>query len=541
MKKLQLFCLLMLSLMVYSCSIDDPEPNNEPEENEEKEEPVDLGDYVSDYNYNLNVVYFVPSDIEPLENYHQRLSGIMLFMQDWYKEQMTSYGFGGKTFGLLKSEVDPEYIKVIVVRGKGGQDDYPYEGGGSKAGQEIRDYFQANPSEEASAHTIVFMPSRTGENGWDAGGVPFYGIGKWCYALDYKNFDMKYWQDGSRQADENWIGGTIHELGHALNLPHNKQMATDDWTSMMAWGNHEFTKSPDKVNLTMADALILTNNQVMNKDTGSGHYQGDAGFGLKSMRIFADSENLYLRGRFESDIVVNGVIAYNDPKTSESDADYNAVTWGTKNIIEGDSISLSMPLEGIDADYKQYPFEFRVRFCHENGNFTVLKYAYEFEEGKPNIDFSLKEVNELSKENWDVINVSSEELVGGGTNSGARNNLKDGDDATIWHSQWYQAKPQYPHYFTIDLGQTETSEGMVFGQRLDKYNGRVKKVNVEISQDGEAWTGLGEFAVGDSTRELVDFPSNQSFRYIKVTVTEGHDNGSGEDVFFTHLAEFGLY
>ncbi|WP_200975993.1 discoidin domain-containing protein [Echinicola sp. 20G] len=541
MKKSQILCFLLFAGL-YGCSMENVEPDPPVvDDEEEEEEVVDLGNYDSDYNYNLNVVYFVPADIEPLENYHERLSGIMLFMQDWFQDEMTELGFPGKTFGLLKSEVDPDYVKVIVVRGQGGQEDYPYEGGGNAAGNEIRSYFNAHPDEEAGAHTLVFMPSRTGENGWDAGGVPFYGLGKWCYALDYLNYDMRYWQDGSRQGDELWIGGTIHELGHGLNLPHNKHKATDGWTSMMSWGNHEFNDTPDQVKLTFADALILNNNQIMNKDAGSDHYQGDLGFNLKSMRIYADGENLYLKSRFESEIDINGVIVYNDPKTSEGDGNYNAITWATKNIIDGDSISLTMPLAGIDQDFKQYPFEMRVRFCHVNGNFTELKYAYAYEGGKPNIDEKLKEVNEISKENWEVVGVSSEELVGGGTNKGAASNMLDGKDDTFWHSQWYQASPPFPHHFILDLEKAEVVQGMVFGQRLDKYNGRVKTVNVEISNDANSWIDLGQFSVGDTTKEMVEFTSSQSFRYIKVTVTEGHDNGSGENVYFTHLAEFGLY
>ncbi|WP_186757448.1 discoidin domain-containing protein [Echinicola salinicaeni] len=541
MKRSFAYWVILLGLLFNACSTEDMEPDPEPIEEEEEEETVDLGDYVSDYSYNLNVVYFVPSDIEPLENYHERLSGIMLYMQDWFKSEMTALGFPGKTFGLLKSEKDPSFVKVILIRGEGGQDDYPYDGGGSAAANEIRAYFNANPGEEASKHTMVLMPSREGENGWDAGGVPFYGIGKWCYALDYKNFDMKYFQDGTRQGDSHWIGGTIHELGHGLNLPHNKHKATDDWTSMMSWGNHEFNGSPDKVHLTLADALILNNNQVVNKDANAGHYEGDAGFNLKSMRIYADSENLYVKSRFESEIAVNGAIVYNDPKTSEGDADYNAVTWGTSNIIEGDSISFVMPLAGVDADFKQYPFELRLKYLHVNGNVTELKYTYVYESGKPNIDFELKEVNELAKDSWEVIEVSSEELVGGGTNNGAVANLMDGKDDTFWHSQWYNAKPDYPHHFTLDLGKIESVHGMVFSQRLNKYNGRVKTVDVEISTDGESWEDLGVFNVSDSTRDVIDLSSVQTFRYIKVTVTEGHDNESGENVFFTHLAEFGLY
>ena len=32
-----------------------------------------------------------------------------------------------------------------------------------------------------------------------------------------------------------------------------------------------------------------------------------------------------------------------------------------------------------------------------------------------------------------------------------------------------------------------------------------------------------------------------TIQYFKVTITSGYDDNSGEDVFFTHLAEVGIY
>ncbi|MEN7547742.1 discoidin domain-containing protein [Rapidithrix thailandica] len=515
--------------------IDKEEP-----EGQSPEEPVDLGNFTSDHQHNLNVIYFVPADIEPLERYHERLSGVMLYMQDWYAQEMARYGFD-KTFGLLKSEVDPSYVKVLVIRGKNNQEYYPYEGGGSKAIQEIKEYFEQHPEDNHGAHTLVFMPSREGDNGWNAGGVPFYGLGKWCFALDYKNFDMKYFGSNSKEADDHWIGGTIHELGHGLNLPHNKHKATDNWISMMAWGNHEFASAPENVRFTLADALILNNNQIVNKNSAVTYYTQTPEFNLKAMRIYADAQNLYVSGKFETDVPVNGVIVYNDPKTSESDADYNAVTWGTKQIEPDNSFSLTMPLEGIDKDFQQYPFELRIRFCHENGNFTVQKYSYQFQSGRPDIDIHLKEVEELPKDTWSVIAVSSEELVGEGADNGAAAYLIDQDAASFWHSQWYQAKPDYPHSFTVDMGATHEVKGLVFDQRGEKYNGRVKDYTLEVSNDNTSWTKVGDFTLSDAQRIVKDLDMSQTFRYFKITIISGYDNGSGENVFFTHLAEIGVY
>ncbi|WP_175496528.1 discoidin domain-containing protein [Zhouia amylolytica] len=547
MKKVKTY-FFMLMVALWGCSSPETESNN-PDENvkdpetelpDNGQEP-DLGNYISDYEHNLNVVYLVPSDIDPLDNYHERISGIMTFMQKWYKDEMTRYGINDKTFGLLKSEKDPSYVKVILVNGNHGQEYYPYEGGGGKAGEEIKEYFSENPGESSGAHSIVFLPSREGDNGWDAGGVPFYGIGKWCYALDYTNFDMKYWQDGSQQGNSLWIGGTIHELGHALNLPHNKHQATDNWTSMMSLGNHEFNDNPDGVHLTFASALILNNNQVMNKVGSMPFYEQTPSLNPISIRLFADAEKLYFRAKFETDIPVNGFIAYNDPKTSSSDADYNAVTWASRNIINGDSISLDMPLSGIDGDFRQYPFDLRLRFLHENGNFSVWNYSYEFVDGKPDIDVELKEVTTLSKDNWEIVQVSSEELNGEGSENGAAKYLIDGDSNTFWHSQWQGAQPGYPHNFTIDLGTVEVVKGFLFNQRSNKFNGRVKDIEIEISDDAVNWTKIQSGTVGSSTVETLDLNESQSFRYFKINILTGHDNGSGEDIFFTHLAEISAY
>jgi hypothetical protein len=540
MKLVKLIILFAIAGVVFlSCKHDEVLPE-EPEPEDPEEEPIDLGNYTSEHAYNLNVVYFVPSDIEPLENYHERISGIMLHMQDWFGSEMSKYGFGEQTFGLLKSEVDPDYVKVVVIRGENGQDYYPYEGGGGKAAREINDHFAQYPEDSDSKHTIVFMPSMTGDNGWDAGGVPFYGIGKWCYVLDYKNFDMKYWQNGSRQGESLWIGGTIHELGHGLNLPHNQHKATDNFTSMMSWGNHEYNEAPENVRLTFADAIILHNNQVVSKKEGT-FYEVTPSVEIKSLRTYADTENLYLRARFESDITVNGAIAYNDPKTNSGDGDYNAITWATTEIINGDSISLEMPLAGINEDYKQYPFDLRLRLYHENGNFTVQSFQYNYVDGVPDINLSLKEVDELSKEAWNVVDFSSEELVGGGEGKGAAINVIDNNTGSFWHSQWYHAKPRYPHFFTIDMNQANSINGFTFSKRGDKFNGRPKDITISVSLDNQEWTSLGSFTLNSSTREILELNQSQNFRYFKVTIESGHDNKNGEDVFFTHLAEIGVF
>jgi hypothetical protein len=505
--------------------------------------PVPVGiTYISAQPSNLNVVYFIPKDKFPLANYQRRISGIMLHTQAWYKKEMNSYGFGEKTFGLLVAEKDIYSVKIIIINGTQNADFYPYDGGGTKAETEIKAYFNNHPSESSSDHTVVFMPSRTGEHGWDAGGVPFYGIGKWCYALDYTNFDMSTWRDGTQEGSTNWIGGTIHEIGHALNLPHNQHKANDGWISMMSWGNHEYNNDPENVHLTKASAVILNNNQVFNNQPASNFYTEIPTHTIKSLRIYADNTNLYVRCKFDVSIAINGVTIYNDPKTSIDDADYNAVSWATTNLINNDSISVVMPLSGINQDYKQYPFELRIRFCHTNGNFSHEVFQYNFDNGRPDIDIEVVEIVEADKSAWTIAGFSSEEAIGEGAGNGRAIYAIDDNNLSFWHSAWSASQPNYPHSFTVNLNINQQIKGFTFLHRAAKYNGRPKDITIETSIDGLTFQSLGDFILGDDTaRQLIALTTPVTARYFKIIVNSGHDDNGGENVFFTHLAEVGLY
>ena len=512
-----------------------PDPDPDPD-------PVTTINYTSTHTSNLNVVYFIPNDKNTLADYQRRISGIMLHTQEWYKNEMNSYGFGEKTFGLLVDENDAQSIKIIVVNGNNNADFYPYDGGGAKAGIEIREYFSNQPSESTSDHTVVFMPSTTGDHGWDAGGVPFYGYGKWCYALDYLNFDMDTWRDGTEEGSTNWIGGTIHEIGHALNLPHDQQKADESWFSMMAWGNHEYNDEPENVHITKASAVILNNNQVFNNQPASNFYTEVASHTIKSLRIYADDTNLYVKSRFDVSIGVNGVNIYNDPEVSPTDTDANAVSWATTNIISNDSISVVMPLSGINQEYKQYPFELRIRFCHTNGNFSYENFQYEFENDMPNIDIDFVAIEEVDKSDWTVAGFSSEEASGEGDDNGQVIHAIDNDPSSFWHTQWESAQPVYPHSFTINLNIDQPINGFTFLHRANKYNGRPKDITIEVSNDDVTYDSLGDYTLGDSTAtQVVELTTPVTARYFKVTVTAGYDDGSAEDVFFAHLSEVGLY
>ena len=59
---------------------------------------------LSDYKYNLNVIYFVPKNVTPNPDYEERLSKILIEGQNFFSKWMKHWGFGDKTYGLLKNK-----------------------------------------------------------------------------------------------------------------------------------------------------------------------------------------------------------------------------------------------------------------------------------------------------------------------------------------------------------------------------------------------------------------------------------------------------
>ena len=53
---------------------------------------------------------------------------------------------------------------------------------------------------------------------------------------------------------------------------------------------------------------------------------------------------------------------------------------------------------------------------------------------------------------------------------------------------------------------------------------------------------IGDFKLEDvTTKQYIELTTPITIQYFKVTITSGYDDNSGEDVFFTHLAEVGIY
>lgn len=318
----------------------------------------------------LNVVYFLGSDTEPVPDYERRLSELLLYLQQFYGREMQRHGYGARSFGLdIKS---PGRVNIIEYKAKNPAAHYPYEnGGGWKAAQELEEFFKANPDRKKSQHTLVIMPTWNDEkNGPDnPGGVPFYGMGRNCFALDYPAFDIKHLGQKTREGQllTKWYGGMAHELGHGLNLPHNHQTASDGkkyGTALMGAGNYTFGTSPTF--LTSASCALLDACEVFSVTPAQKFYEGRPEVEIKDTAISFKGDQILISGSYKSPQTVKALNVYVQDPPYAVNQDYDAVSFSQRLGKKSGKFSMKIDKKELDG-LTNNEFRISLMFILANG------------------------------------------------------------------------------------------------------------------------------------------------------------------------------
>ena len=283
---------------------------------------------------------------------------------------MQRHGYGARSFGLdIKS---PGRVNIIEYKAKNPAAHYPYEnGGGWKAAQELEEFFKANPDRKKSQHTLVIMPTWNDEkNGPDnPGGVPFYGMGRNCFALDYPAFDIKHLGQKTREGQllTKWYGGLAHELGHGLNLPHNHQTASDGkkyGTALMGAGNYTFGTSPTF--LTPASCALLDACEVFSVTPAQKFYEGRPEVEIKDTAISFKGDQILISGSYKSPQTVKALNVYVQDPPYAVNQDYDAVSFSQR--LEKKSGKFSMKIDKKELDgLTNNEFRISLMFILANG------------------------------------------------------------------------------------------------------------------------------------------------------------------------------
>jgi hypothetical protein len=126
-----------------------------------------------------------------------------------------------------------------------------------------------------------------------------------------------------------FVGGIIHELGHAFGLAHNAQRPTQlaaQGTSLMGSGNRTFGDDRRQEGrgtfLTFADAVQLVSHPLFS-GSEKGLWNADAASGsFEGLQVRADLGVLKVRGQVKSATPCYAVIAYTD---GEGGGDYDSI------------------------------------------------------------------------------------------------------------------------------------------------------------------------------------------------------------------------
>ncbi|WP_293312604.1 discoidin domain-containing protein [Pedobacter sp. UBA5917] len=496
---------------------------------------------------NLAVVYFIPSDLDTLPNWKKRLSDVMLYAQNWYGTNMNNAGYGFKTFGL-KQDGTSGRAEIVLIRGT-----KPKTGYGTAATgyiTEIDAYFASHPGLKTSNHVLILIPAFGYDNNTIEGpqpleGVqPFYGYGKYCFANDnvYMDMALKGVLNPGRNNFAKWVGGMMHELGHAFNAPHDRQWVSQgnyaNGTNasykepIMALSNYYLEVRPSF--LTDAEAAIFNACEVFNNDSKT--YYGS--ITARINRIYANYDAglgaIVVSGKYASSGTVNKILYYNDPNVNNegtgTNKDYNAITWAS-SPISTDSFRVVMPIAELAVKTDGIPYELKVKLVHDNGEVNETIYAYTFQSGLPVLDFSTR--TELSKTGWSVAGFSSQETG----QDGRAINIIDGSASTFWHSRWSTSATSYPHFVTIDLGSVKTVNGGLALTQRENASRAIKDFELLISSDGINFTSVfNKQAANNDGTQYFNFGSPKTFCYFKIIA-----NNSWDGTQFAALSELGLY
>lgn len=347
----------------------------------------------------LHVVYWTPADTAPAPHYRERLTRVMKFVQAFYARQMESYGLGRRTINLQLE--GNGLLRLPVVRGA-----QPFDHYRTESGQEVRqDCVKAlreqgvdpdnetivifcnlsrwDPERKTIRQTSPYYASGTHRNGtaWqvDSPLLDSDQLG----ALEPMVTDGQYGRISLGKYNSIFVGGVVHELGHALGLPHCTETAEEKsvrGTALMGSGNRtmgqELRGEGRGTFLTLAHALKLASHPQFSGSVKEMMTPAKVSWSEWSAK--AEGKSIIVGGRVSGEPRVYLVIGYADP---EGHGDYHTTLGCAVPAADG-RFRVAIP---IPRDYKKAG-EIRMVACCVNGAAT----GYAYHNAKPAFPFELR-------------------------------------------------------------------------------------------------------------------------------------------------------
>ena len=355
----------------------------------------------------LRVIYFHAKDREPLKNHLERWDGILSDIKNFFHTEMKKLGYGEVTISLEKENGK---LKLHEFRGKEKDESYSYKSG-SKIRGEVFEALRAKGLDPDGETLLIVCGLSKTEDKKVTIYSPYYGMGAdhnrgICFTADMEWLSI----DGLKpdpqkitlQVKEHrgyepftlnrfntvYIGGTIHELGHGLSLPHNLATKREEisGTALMGAGNYTYRKEWRNQGkgsfLTHSSALRLLVHPLFNGD--SNQSKENPALTFKELTIEHNQESILIRGKIDAIIPALAMIAYNDKENKGQrgymvNNNYDATSW-TSVISPKNEFKIRI------MDLRDGNHQIRLTSVHPNGATTTKRMHYSRKDGV--FDFS---------------------------------------------------------------------------------------------------------------------------------------------------------
>jgi len=355
----------------------------------------------------LRVIYFHAKDRKPLKNHIERWDGILSDIQNFYRAEMGKLGYGEVTITLEKEN---KKLKLHEVKGKEDDKSYSYKSGSKIRGEVFETLRAKGLDPDRETLLIVCGLSKT-EDKKVTIYSPYYGMGAdhnrgICFTADMEWLSIEGLKSDPQkitlQVKEHrgyepftlnrfntvYIGGTIHELGHGLSLPHN--LATREeakrGTALMGAGNYTYRKEWRNQGkgsfLTHSSALRLLVHPLFNGESTKTTEAPNLKF--RELKIVHFEKKIHIVGKIESDMPAIAMIAYNDRENKGQrgymvNNNYDATSW-TSVISPKNEFKIQI------MDLRDGNHQIRLTSVHPNGATTTKRMHYSRKDGV--FDFS---------------------------------------------------------------------------------------------------------------------------------------------------------
>ena len=368
-------------------------------------------------NKHLRVVYFHPQDRQPLKNHVARWDRIMADVRQFHHTEMRRLGYGDVTLAL---EQEQGKLKLHEVQGAANDDgSYSYRSGNRIFGEVVKALAEKGIDAHHETLLIVCGLSRT-EDKKVTIYSPYYGMGAdhtrgICFVADSDWLTIEglkpdpqgtvlqvkehrgYEPFTLARFNTTYIGGTIHELGHGLSLPHNHatQWEAQRGTALMGAGNYtyrqEWRQEGKGSFLTHAHAIRLLVHPLF---SGTAQQSDQSpGLQLQSLQVSFLKQQIHIRGTLQAAIPAVAMIAYNDRENSgqkgyQVNNDYDATTWPSV-------ISRQHEFWIRVGDLTDGNHQIRLVCVHANGAAVTHRLHYTMTDGIPDFDRTNKDIAKI--------------------------------------------------------------------------------------------------------------------------------------------------